>query len=136
MNVNAVKTGLYSKLTGDSTLTALLSASTAVYDSTAPEGTDPPYVVFQKLDGQARHTMSGHAFTDSTFLVKAITDEPSKLIAGSIAERVDTLLADGSLTLSTGSQMVMRRQQDIEYDERVDGRVLRHVGATYLIGVQ
>lgn len=136
MNVNAVKAGLYSKLTGDATLTALLASSTSVFDKVAPQGSALPYVIFQKLDGQARYTMGGHAYTDNTFLVKAVTDSPSALTAGSICERIDALLTDGTITLSSGSVMVSRRQVDIDYAETTDGRTYQHVGATYLIGVQ
>ena len=83
-----------------------------------------------------KYTMAGRAYDDNIVLVKAVTDAPSAKTAGQIAERIDALLTDGSLTLTTGSLMVMRRQQDVEYSETADGRTYQHVGATYLIGVQ
>lgn len=136
MNVNAVKAGLTSKLTGDATLTAMLASSTSVYDKVAPQGSALPYVIFQKQTGSPRYTMGGPAYDDNVYLVKAVAESPSAKVAGQIAERVDALLTDGSLTLTSGSLMVMRRQQDVEYAETADGRTFQHVGATYLIGVQ
>lgn len=132
--VNAWKAGLYSKLSGDSTLGALLSGTAAVYDGKAPAGTSAPYVVFQRLAGTPSFTFGTTAYENQTVLVKGIVDG-SKKTAGSIAERVDTLLNHGTLTLASGTLMLMRRLQDIEYDEVVDGHVWRHVGATYQIGL-
>lgn len=136
MNVNAVKTGLYDKLAGDATLVGLLASTTSVYDKVAPQGAALPYVIFQKQAGSPRYTMGGRAYDDNVYLVKAVTESPSAKVAGQIAERVDALLTNGSLTLTTGSLMVMRREQDVEYEETTDGRTYQHVGAMYLIGVQ
>lgn len=136
MNVNALKTGLYNKLTGDATLMGLLASATGVYDKQAPQGAALPYVIFQKQTGVPKYTMAGLAYDDSFFLVKAVTDSPSAQSAGVIAERIDTVLQDATLSLSTGSLMVLRRQQDVEYAETTDGRTYQHVGAMYLIGVQ
>lgn len=133
-NVNAVKAGLYAALAGDSTLTAFVG-SDAVYDGVAPQGKATPYIIFQKLTGVASYAFSGLAFDTHTFLVKAVDEDPSAATVGSIAERIDAVLTDQDITLSSGTIMVLRRQQDIDYPEVADGRTFRHVGALYTVGV-
>lgn len=133
--VNNVKAALFARLDGDSTLDTL--ATGGVFERTAPQGTQCPYVIFSKLSGLAQHSLgSATAFSEDLYLVKAVTDEPSSKVAGQIAERIDALLNHHALSVSGATLMVCRRETDVDYDERTDGRVYKHVGHTYRIGVQ
>lgn len=133
MNDNAVKAALTARLAGDATLTGLLGAGTAaIHDTLAPQGSDPPYVIFQKQDGQASYTFGQRVWDDQLYVIKAVTDGASAVTAGSITKRVDELLTDLPLTVTGHTNHVLRRRRDIEYVETLDGggRV-RHHGAIF-----
>lgn len=133
--VNAVKAAVYARLSGDATLTGL--ASGGVHDRTAPQGSVCPYVILAKQAGTAFHMLGNNAgFDEQLFLVKGVTDEHSAKKAGEIAERADTLLNRYALTIAGGTLLVCRRELDVDYDERTDGHVFKHVGHIYRIGVQ
>lgn len=135
--LNAVKAALYTKLTGGTALTALLSGTAAVYESLAPSGAQAPYVIYQKQAGSGAYTLGDGKATDThVFLVKAVTDEPSAKRAGEIREQIDILLDRGSLTITGGTALLIRRGSDVEYPELAEGRRINHVGATYRIEVQ
>lgn len=133
--INNLKAALYTRLNTDATLTT--AATGGVWDSIAPQGTTPPYVVFTKQSGVNMPVLGdGAGFTETLWLVKAVTDEPSAKLAGTICERVDALLDRHALSVSGSSLLVCRRELDVDYPEPVDGRVFRHVGHIYRIGVQ
>lgn len=136
--MNAVDTAIYSKLTAASGLTSLLSGGTAspsVYKDLAPEGTDPPYVVFQAQSPSVpRHTMGGVALENALYTVKGVTLGPSAAAAGTIAAQIDTALADQALTISGHTHLLCRRAQDIDYPElAAGGQRYVHRGAIYRI---
>lgn len=137
MYANAAKSGIYAKLTGDATLGALLASGTAVYANLAPQGASTPYVIFQRASSVPMPTLGRAAAWESqTYFVKAVTDEASDRVAGQIAERIDTLLNDATITPGAGTLMVLRRTQDIDYTQAADGHTYHHVGGVYQIGLQ
>ena len=133
----AADTTLYTVLSSDTTLTALLSGGTAspsIFRALAPEGTDPPYVVFQSQSPSVPvRVMSGVAFENALYTVRAVVESKSAASAGTIAARVDTLL-DGPV-LSFGANYThvgVYRVQSVDYTEQVPGgQLLQHRGATY-----
>jgi hypothetical protein len=136
MAANDIKAALYAKLTGDATLSGLLSAGDAVYDGIAPIESNFPYVIVQKMDGRPQYTFSQRAFDTHVFLVKGVTKGATARRAGEIAARIDALLTDGALTISGGSLLYCRREQDVDYPDHDGGDVFRHCGATYKLYVE
>lgn len=133
-SLNAVKVGLLAKLQADATLPSLLSGGSAsIFDAPAPEGQDAPYVVFQKMTGVPARTFGTRAWDDTVFMVKGITQGPSKATGGSIAERIDAALDLQTLTISGATNLYLGRDQDIEYVEVDRGIQYFHCGATYRI---
>jgi hypothetical protein len=133
--VNAVKAAIFARLDGDATMDSL--ATGGVHERTAPQGTACPYVIFHKQTGTPRYALgNNYAFTEDLYLIKGVTDEPSSKVAGQIAERVDALFDRYALSVTGSTVLVCRRELDVDYDEHTDGRVYKHVGAIYRIGVQ
>lgn len=131
-----VKAALYSTLTGDSTLGALLSSGTAVYDALAPVEAVFPYVIFQKAAGTPAYTFAARAFEVEVFTIKGVTKGPSAVRAGQIADRIDTLLTDAALSITNGTLMYCRREADLDYPESSLGDVFRHCGGSYRLYVE
>jgi hypothetical protein len=133
--INALKTALTSRLAGDASLTSL-QGGTAVYDTQAPQGADAPFVIFQKVSAVPSYTMGQRAFDNTVVMVKSVTRGGSKALGGSVAERIDALLDDLPLTISGATNLYLRRQQDIDYQETDKGVPIHHIGATYSVWVQ
>ena len=134
MSVSSVKAALNTKLRGDATLTGYLNAGTAsVYQNLAAQGDDAPYVIFQKQAGTPDYTFTGKAFDNDLYMVKAVTQGHSPALAGTIADRIDAVLTDGSLTISGGTHYYLRREADIDYTETGDGVTYHHIGASYRV---
>ena len=80
-----------------------------------------------------------NAWEDFTYTVKAVTEgsaaDTSPAAAKAIRNRIDQLLNDQALTLTSGSLMKCRRTGRLKYPELLDGVVIWHVGSTYSIGV-
>lgn len=131
-----VRRALYSKLTGDTTLTALLSASTAIYHAVAPDTADYPFVIFNKQSGVPRYTFAAKAFDNELWLVKGVDRNSTANAADDIASRLDALLTDGALTISGETQMSLRRESDVEYTETEGDQTYRHAGALYRLRYQ
>lgn len=136
---NACDTAIYQALTGNTTLTALLSGGTAspsVYRALAPENTDPPYVVFQ---AQSPSTpvwkLGGLAWENALYLCKTVTLSRSAAVAGTIADEIIGTLG-GTATPTIGGHDIVdwRRVQDIDYAELGPaGQVYQHRGAIFRI---
>lgn len=136
MNVNATKTALVSALAADSTLTGLLNAGTAgIYDSHAPQGATPPYVVFQRMSGVPARVFGRAAWDAQVWAVKGITTGGSRVTGGSIAARVDAVLDEQTLTISGASNMACQRIADIEYPEDDNGVQYHHIGGQYKLWI-
>lgn len=134
-----VESALYTRLTSGTALGALLAAGTAgIYHRLAPEGQDPPYVVFAKQSRIPERTIGGGgvAYEDAIYLVKGVAESPSALVAGSIAAAIDTLLDNHALTVTGYTTLTCHRDQDVDYVESgPGGQVIQHRGALYRIQV-
>lgn len=135
---------LYGKMAGDSTLTTLLGAaatgfSQSIYHQKAPSGAAFPFVTFQKAAGTPTYTMkTGHAaLDDEVWTIKAVDRNTTADRADAIAARLDTLLTDGTLSISGATQLYLRRESDVEYPETAaDGVTYHHVGGQYRLVVE
>lgn len=134
--MNEIDQAIYSRLVGDSQLRNLLGGS-AVYHLLAPQGADPPYVVFQEIDAPDQYTFGRRVWTDARYQIKTVTTGASTLLAGSVEARIDALLTDQTLTVGGAAALVVRRRRRIpEYAEVETGGVrINHVGAEYQIGI-
>lgn len=138
---NAIDAAIYSKLTASAALTSLTSGGTAnpgVYQWLAPENADPPYVIYNvQSPSVPRRTMgTAVAFEDTVYLVKAVTQEPSAKLAGSILARIDEALNDQPLTIGGYTHLYLRRESGVEFPEVSDGLRYMHRGGLYRLMAQ
>lgn len=138
--MNELDTAIFNKLTGDSTLTALLSAGTAsVFNGMAPQGASLPYVIFSAASDRDGYTLATEATVDFIYTVKAVTESPaaspSKKSAGVIAARIKTVLNDAPLTIAGRTWLSTRRESLIDYSETSTSKVYQHTGANYRVWI-
>ncbi len=126
---NVIDAAVYAALSADSTLTAMLTAGTAIYPGKAPQGTHYPYVVYQQLVGTKTFAMSAKAWDEPIYSVKAVDDNGTR--AGSVAARIETVLTDVALNVSGRTTMFCRPETDVEYPEVDQGKTIWHRGQTY-----
>ncbi len=138
-SMNPVAAAIYTKLTGATALTSLLTGGTAspsVYEILAPEGNDPPYVVFNAQSPSVpRYTLTGVAFENTVYQVKGVTVDHSAAAAGTIAQQIDAALNDQTLTVTGYTHLLCRRIADIDYPELVAGQRYQHRGGLYRVWV-
>lgn len=132
-HINAVATGLFTKLTGSTALTTLLTLGTAgVFQDLAPEGAVPPYVVFNaQSPSTPQHTFGAVAFENTVYQVQGVTQGPSKAAGGTIADKIDLALHDQAVTVTGYTLLKCRRLQDVDYTEVVSGVRYSHRGGLY-----
>ena len=131
--MNALEKALYSALSGDATLTGLLSSATAIYQGVAPDGADPPYVVYGKQANTKTYTFGAKAWDNSLYLIKAVDERPSAARAGTIQDRLEVLLTDAALTVTGRTHLYLRPETDVDYPEVDQGRTTWHRGHLYRI---
>lgn len=140
MSRNAVKRAVYGKLSGDSTLTNLLGTpasgyAKSIYFEQAPQGAQFPYVIFSRSAGTPRWTFKQEAFREDVWMVKGVDRQSATSntadTAESIADRVEALLTDASLSISGEGLMWLRPESTVDYAEVVDGVTFRHSGSDF-----
>jgi hypothetical protein len=138
----AVRRSLYGKLAGDVTLTTMLGApapsySQSIYHEQAPKGAGFPYLILQQQAETAAHAFAGGAsiYNNELWMVRAVDSGNGSAASADkvddIDSRVQSLLNDGSLSISGASLMYLRRESGIEYPEVVDGTQYRHRAGLY-----
>ena len=135
--MNALDKAIYGKLAAASGLTGLLAAGTAsVFQHLAPQGADPPYVVFNKVSRAPMRVSGGGAvaFDAAVYQVKGITVGESAAAGGTIADQIDLALDRAALSVAGYSTLSVFRDQDVDYPEpQPGGPVAYHRGALYRI---
>jgi len=130
--MNSVEAALYSKLTGDAALTALLGGgANSVFGYLGPENATMPFVVFAEQTDVPAYTLKAKAYEQLLYLVKGVTKEGSMKVAGQIAERIEALLFDTTLTISGGTLMYCRKESGVRYVETDNGVRFNHAGGLY-----
>lgn len=132
--MKVVEMGLYSLLSGDATLSGY--APGGVWRNIAPAGTDGVVVTFGQQSSVDTYTFSERAMVDMLYQVKAVAPGGSAGTAWDAADRIDSLLTDGSLTIGSGTVLRVRRQSSISLTETDGGETYQHVGGIYAITVQ
>lgn len=136
----AVRRALYGKMSGDTTLSAMLPAapsglSKAIYHEVAPEGANLPYVIFFKSAGTPRYAIGARAWDDEVWTIKGVASEDPDT-ADNIASRLDVLLTDGTISISGRTELYLRREGDVEYGEVADGKRYHHAGGLFRLVYQ
>ena len=108
-------------------------ATGGVFNSIAPEGTEPPYVVFaamSKVDDYFAYTGRGGS---AVYMVKAIDRSPWPKGAGDIDTQIDSVMQDASLSITGHSLLSCRRESDIYLIDDQAGVIYQHIGGLYRI---
>jgi len=108
-------------------------ATGGVFNGVAPQGTEPPFVVFQamsKTDDYFAYTGRGGA---AIYMVKAIDRSPWPKAAGDIDTQIDSVMQDASLSITGHSLLSCRREEDIYLVEDLAGVIYQHIGGLYRI---
>ena len=104
-----------------------------VFNTHAPQGTEPPYVVFQamsKIDDYFAYTGRG---AEAIYMVKAVARSPWPKEAGDIDTKIDAAMQTASLSITDHSLIECRRESDIYLVEDLDGVIYQHIGGLYRV---
>ena len=137
----AVRRGIYGKLSGDSTLTAMLGTpapgyAKSIYYGKAPSGAGFPYIIFNKQSRVRDYALSAKTFDRDVWLIKAVDRSDSADVADNIVSRLETLLTDATLSISGKTVSYLRAESDVDYPEVVDGVTYRHAGSLFRLITQ
>lgn len=129
-----IEQAIVAKLGGDATLTAL--APGGVWLDVAPSHVDPPYVIVSlQAHSDVEAMPSARAYEDAEILAKAVSDSTAAATALGAADRIDTLLQGGSLTITDGTLMAMTRSMRVRYVEIAGDERWQHAGGVYNVTV-
>lgn len=135
----SIRRALYGKLSGDTTLNALLGTpapgySKSVYYQQAPQGATFPYVIFNDQAQTPRFAFSAKAYDNDIWLIKGVDRNSSSADrVDSIKDRLEELLTDGSLSISGGDHLYLRPESSVGYPETADGVLYRHSGWNFRV---
>lgn len=108
-------------------------ATGGVFNGLAPQGTEPPFVVFQamsKVDDYFAYTGRGGT---AVYMIKVIDRSVWPKTAGDIDTQIDSVMQDASLSITGHTLLMCRRESDIYLVEDQQGVVYQHVGGLYRI---
>lgn len=112
--------------------TVLGVAPGGVHNSMAPQGTQPPYVIFQAMSKDDVHCFALRG-AEMVYMVKAVTKHPWPKGAMDIDTVLDTALEDAALSITGYNHLLCRRQSDIYLTEESGGEIWQHVGGLYRV---
>lgn len=132
METLTVDRWLYSTLTGDAALMALV---TGVHTWPVPQGAPLPYALFQE---QASRDVQGmgpaRLWVTGPWLVRAVFETRSWGGAlEQVANRIDALLQAQGGVVAGGQVFVCVREQPFRLVETVQSREFRHLGGIYRV---
>ena len=108
-------------------------ATGGVYNMVAPDGVEPPFVVFQamsKVDDYYAYSERGGA---AVYMVKVIDRSIWPKTAGDIDTQIDSVMQDASMSITGHTLISCRREEDIYLVEDQGGVTYQHVGGLYRI---
>ena len=132
---NALDTAIYGTLTGGTALTALLAGGSAsVYNGQPPRSGTMPWCSFSLASGLEDNQTPTRS-QRFVYLVKGVA--ASLNTAGQIADQIDTLLHDTTLTVTGSANFWTARITTVRYQE-VDpaGHVIGHAGGEYVFRLE
>ena len=134
--MQAIDSALYTLLTGDVTLMALVED---VYNTVTPADADEdvtvdyPLVIFQQVSAVDDYTLALRLRTAYLYQFRVIGTGIDIPPLNSALERIEALLMD---TAVTGTTLYCRREGQLPYSAEMDAGVMyQQVGATYRIEV-
>lgn len=142
MSEKNIRRAIYGKLAGDTTLNNLLASppatqSKSIYHEQAPDNAQHPYVIFNQQAATRAYAFGGRAMDNELWLVKGVARKGDGTasaddVAGDIADRLDALLTDGTLSISGETQLYLRFENPVRYSENPEGspRIV-HAGALF-----
>lgn len=127
-----VRVALYGLLSDDDMLKGL--AAGGLHHQRAPEGTTPPYVIFNKQSGVPVWSF-GDFFSNQLWQVKGICRGGDAEGAEAIDARCAELLNDAPLDIDGHETLYLRRESDVDYPQDDAGETIFHVGGLYRLMV-
>lgn len=136
--MDPVRVAIRSHLAADATLKGLLSAGDAIYHAFAPETSEYPYAIFNRMSGTPVWAMtSTPALRSELWLVKGVTRGNQADAAEAIDSRCDELLNDAPLEITGRTLLYIRRESDMPaYNEVDSGEAIFHVGGLYRVSYE
>jgi len=130
--MNAIETGLYSKLTGTAALTTALGGS-YIYNRVAPQGQALPYVVFNHAGG-GHENINPSDMQNHVYLVKVVAS--GSKAAGTINDLVIAALHNSTLTVTGYTNFWTALEEEVQLTETApDGTHIFHTGGYYRIRI-
>ena len=108
------------------------AAPGGVYNTMAPLGTKPPYVVFQAVSKVDDYSFASR-YAQALYQVKAVSRSPWPKEASDIDDDIDTALQNAVLTITGYLLLYVLRESDFYLVEAVDGTIWHNVGGNYRI---
>ena len=109
------------------------AAPGGVFNGVAPQGTEPPFVVFSAMAKTDDYFAYSERGGQAVYMVKAIDRSPWPKSAGDIDTQIDSALQDAALSISGYSLISCRREEDIYLVEDLSGVMYQHGGGLYRI---
>ena len=129
--MKVVDVGLYNALAGDSTLVALLSSGTPIYQAMAPPDTSRPYVIFF-FAGGGTENVNPSDLTNFVYAVKGVADDLET--AADIDARIRTVLHKQTLSVSGYTNFYTAQENEVRLAEAApNGNPIYHYGAYYRV---
>jgi hypothetical protein len=133
MSLVNVRRAIHGKLRGDTTLMGMLGAPPAgftksTFDEVSPGGGEFPYIIVSQSSSVPRYALDGLAMDSDLWLIKGTDQNITADRADGIADRLDALLTDGTLSISGKTKLLLRRESAVRYSEVIDGTKYVHSG--------
>jgi hypothetical protein len=112
----------------------LVDGATAlpVFYARAPQGTQPPYVIFQRQDGRDEHTFNSKGL-NADYVVKVVSKDMWPTGAQRAYDAIHGMIEGGGTVVVSGFNLLrFERQATIEYQ---DPGQFWHVGGLYRVEV-
>lgn len=122
--MTTLKEALYSKLKNDVTLAAAVSG---VYEGIAPASATYPFLSYSVGNGEDSYTLGRRISTAYTVEVRCVDDAASPATANTVMERVDAILTEAALAVTSRATWKVRRARTTEYDEQDGDTTYWHV---------
>jgi hypothetical protein len=129
--IGMAETFLFQKLAGDS---QVMAAVTGIYATLAPEGSQPPYLVFVCLGGTDTTALGPfRTLSRLQYAVKGINKVGSLAALDALMARVDTLLMGAAMAFSPGNVLECTRQGQMSLGDPDAGVAFRQLVNRYEI---
>ena len=133
--MNALNTAIYSTLTGDATLVALLADATSVYHLQAKDGAPFDFVVYNKMSAIEPNT-EAHRIINAVYQIRAYSDQSAQA-ADAIDARIDALLHNQAVSITGYTRLRLVRTDSIEMTENLpNGLTVWSSGGLYQIRLE